>query len=361
MALIDNTDLTWNGKEVQEMGQALMTAMYQNPALSDFHEIRENIKAQEQIAFLGLLSKLTKAHTDCGGSPTSTNIPMTEKFWTPAAVRFWLSMCATELEQTFFVWGQNAGIDRLELVNDKSHINAFVVQRILEAVSEDTLRIAWFNDTDADNVENTPGLITTGVSLTDYNIIDGLWKQIYADVASNPSRQTTIALNSQTTYANQAFDDTDVTNKLAHDILQDMLEAADTRLIDQTSSGLQFIVTRSIYNQLKREYKNYTALQSSFEMVQNGKKALMFDGIPVIPFNFWDRTIDNDFDNGTAHYQPHRALLTVRGNIPLGFDASNATNVLKYFFLDKEETNNWKGGFKIDAKLLESHMYQAAY
>ena len=96
-------------------------------------------------------------------------------------------------------------------------------------------------------------------------------------------------------------------------------------------------------------------------MVQNGKSTLSYDGIPVIPIDFWDRTIRADFDNGAAWYQPHRVLLTIKDNIPVGVESIDATKAMEVWYERKEQTTNWRGGFKIDAKLLQSEMFQAGY
>jgi hypothetical protein len=362
LGIITPGDITWNGKEIRSMSEAIFVDIYTNPELNQLHQIVEDIVALQQIVFLGILSKITKADAGCGTGKSQPAIEMTEKFWEPKKVKIWLYDCEDTLEQSFWVWATNKGINRDDLT--RTDFSEFVMERMSSAMLEDVLRIVWFNDTDAAHYSDTSsGIITNSVSLTDYNMIDGLWKQIYAAVANDSTRRVTIAENAQATYANQAFDSTDTTNRTVSGYLQDVIDNADFRLSEAEGKGLQFYVTKSIYNQYKKELKAPASggVNEAWFMIQDGKKVLTFDGIPVIPISFWDRTIRADFNNGTKYYQPHRIVLTVKENIPIGFDDSGAVNQMKVYYDDELETTNWKSKYRIDTKLLQDYLIQVAY
>jgi hypothetical protein len=358
MAIINPAQIEWHGKEVQSMAQAIFDDIYSNPELNRIHVIIEGIVALEQIVFLGTLEKITKADAGCGTGETSPTIPMSEKFWTPAKVKIWLSECADTLEESFWIWGTRKGINRDDLT--ATDFAEFVMSRMQSAMLEDVMRIVWFGNVNAANYsDTTTGVITDGVSVDDYNIIDGLWEQAYEAVAADPSLRTTIALNAEATYANQAFDATDTTNKLAHSILQSVVDNADYRL--KGKPGAFLLVTDSIYSQYKRELKSYTAINDAWIMVQDGKMELSFDGIPVIPINFWDRTIRADMDSGEAYFQPHRVFYTVRENIPIGFDDSSAIRDMQQYYDPQTEKTNWKSKYRIDTKILKNYLIHVAY
>lgn len=360
-SLINFAGVTFSGKEVMTMTEAIMTAVNTNPELTSVHSVAEGIVAEQQIVFLGVLSKITKKKESCGGTPTAKEISTSQKTWNPTRVRFWLQQCADSLEETFFVWGLNKGIDRKDLTN--TDYSEFLMQRIEEALVEDVMRIAWFNDKDheliADGGRVTDALTATG--LEDYTIIDGLWKQIYAIVGGDASRKTAIARNALTTYATQKFLAIDTTNKVVMGIFADMVDNMDPRLYATRGKGLTIWCTSSVYKQYKKELESYGSLESAWIQIQEGVKSLSYDGIPVVPIDFWDRTIRADFDTTTAWYQPHRVVITVKENIPIGIDGTAELSKVKQFFDDMTETNNWKGGYKIDAKVLENHMIQVAY
>ena len=350
-------DITWNGKEVAGMTEATFDATYSNPELTTFHVIMENIVAKQQIVFLGTLSKISKKATSCGGSPSTKAIDMDEKFWMPERVKFWLSQCADDLEASFWVWGLSKGIARKDLT--QGDFSTFMMQRIEEALVEDIQRITWFNDVNHDVVTNSPGLLTAGTDTTDYTIIDGLWSQIYDIVATTPARRYTISENALSTYALQDA----LASTKALSMLRDMYQNADKRL--KHDKDKFFILTDSLVDNYQT-YLESQAVDSSFTRVQAGERGqfdtgLRFRGIPIFCFDFWDRTIRADFDNGTTYYQPHRAVLTTKNNIPIGVDGVEAMKTMKAFYLEPEETTNWKGAYKIDTKVLLDYMIQVAY
>lgn len=359
-SIVNPATITYNGDEVRDMQDAIMEAVYQNPELTSVHAIVTTAVNKKQIVFLGKLSKLTKKKTDCGGDPSANTIPLTEKFWNLQSVEFWLAQCATPLNESFWAWGLNKGIKRNDLTN--TDFAEFLMERIDPALAEDTLRITWFNDTDAANVDDSPaGIITSGVDVSDYNMIDGLWKQIYTAVNANKTILVDITRNAGNSYTNQKFVAQDTTDKVVIGIFQSMIEGADTRLRAYRDKGLFFVATQSMCDQLRREYKSFNNIPDSFTMIIDGIKYLTYDGIPIIEMSFWDRTIMEDFDNGTTYYQPHRAVLTIKENIPVGFDAEEGIQNVENFYLPKEQTNNWRGEHMIDAKLLQEYLLVAAY
>ena len=359
--LINPAQITLTEDLVMTISDTIFDNIYMNPKINLVHVIEEDIVAKKQIVFIGLLSKITKADAGCNTSPQSTSITMSEKFWNPAPVKYWLQQCANDLETSFFVWSLKKGIERKDL--EDTDFAAFIIERMETALAEDMLRIVWFNDLDAAHYNDSPaGVITNGVDITDYNIIEGLWEQIYAAVALNSARKTVaITKNAGVTYALQAFDATDTTNKVVHSYLQSVIDNADTRLSEQESDVI--LVTKSVFDQYKKELKTYTAILPSYEMVLNGvpTSGLTFDGIPIIRMDLWDRTIRADYDNGTVWYKPHRILFTVKENIPVGVDGMKGASSFSSFYLPKEETTNWKGAYKIDTKLLKEYLFATAY
>lgn len=355
--LVNPAQVDWDGKQVMSMTEAIFHSTYANPELTTFHNIVENIVARQQIVYLGTLSKISKADTGCGGSPTTKLIDMEQKHWDPARVKFWLEQCADDLEESFWVWGLDNGIKRKDLT--QGDFATFVMQRVEEALVEDIQRIVWFNDPDHTNVTSSPGLLTAGVDTTDYTIIQGLWSQIYDIVGADAARRYTITENNAGTYTLQ---DTLATDR-ALLTLRNLYQNADKRL--KHSKNKFFILTDSLVDNYQT-YLESQGVDMSFVRIQEGQRGqfdtgLRFRGIPIFCFDFWDRTIRADFDNGTTWYQPHRAILVEKANIPVGVDGVEAMKTMTQFYLPKEETTNWKGAYKIDTKVLKDYMIQVAY
>lgn len=356
--LINIGGLTWNGKEVMDMGGAVLEKAYQNPSLNQLHTVLNGIVAKQQIAYLGRLGKITKKDGGCNTSPTTQEITTDEKFWDPQPCSFWVSLCAKDLNASFFVWGQKNGINRRDLSGTEAA--QFIMQRLEEALLEDALRNAWFSHKDAATVTDSPaGVLTTGTDADYYNIIDGFWAQIDDIVTATPAQLVAISRNAQASYANQAFAAADTTNKVATGILQDMYDAADDRLKEDPNAV--YYVTGSVFEQYKKELKSYSALEAAWRMTQDGAKVLTFDGRDVIPVRQWDRVIKADFDNGTKYYRPHRAVLTTKENLQIGTDTEAAATSVTQYYLPKEKTNNWEGQYLFDVKVAQDFMLVAAF
>lgn len=356
--LVNPAQIEWDGKQVMSMTEAIFHSTYANPELTTFHTIVENIVAKQQIVYLGTLSKISKKSTSCGGSPTSKSIDMEEKFWEPIRVKFWLEQCADDLEESFWVWGLENGIKRKDLT--RGDFSTFIMQRIEEALVEDIQRIVWFNDPDHTEVGGSPdGLLTAGVDAEDYNMLTGLWSQIYDIVSADSARRYTITENNA---GSKTLQDTLASDR-ALLTLRNLYQNADKRL--KHSKNKFFILTDSLVDNYQT-YLESQGVDSSFVRIQAGERGqfdtgLRFRGIPIFCFDFWDRTIRADFDNGTTYYQPHRAVLTERANLPIGVDGVEAMKTMTQFYLPKEETTNWKGGYKIDTKVIKDYMVQVAY
>lgn len=357
--VLNPAQLTWNGKEVMALNEAIFESVFVNPAITDFHTIVTGIVAKQQIAYLGLLGLVGKKGQGCDPTSDTATATMTEKFWMPESIQMRLEECWTTYNASFFVWAQNKGVKRADLTN--TDVMAFIEERATFALDEAKLRHAWFGDTDAATTVDSPaGIITAGTDLDFFNAIDGFWKQIYAIVAATPAvKAATIAKNAGVSFTAQAFTATDVTNKVIMANMQDVLDNADVRLTDREDKV--FIVTKSVYDQYKRELKSYTAVNESYMYNIDGIPTLMFDGVPVRKFSFMDRTIRAYQSNGTTWYQPHRIVLTTKANMQIGVEDEAALSTLDVFY-DKRTKNNFiDSAFLMDAKVVENYMISVAY
>ena len=349
--ILDPSDLTFNGQEARDIGEAVIESIFENPAVADLMTVYDGIVTKKQIPFLGTLSKITKKDAGCGSGVSANNIPMTEKFWEPENLKIWLQLCAEDLLNSFWVYAQKLGMDRSDVTG--TTIASFVVERMTAAAQEDLLRIIWFNDKAADNVSGG-GVITNGVSLTDYDIIDGLWKQIFDVVTANAARKTAISENAGVSKVAQL----NLAAGKAFTTFQKMMAAADSRLKSAPDKILLCTTT------LLENYAVYLETQgtdASFIRIENGYSTLRFRNVTIYGIDFWDRTIQADFDNGTTYDLPHRALLTTKMNLAVGSDKLADAESFKVYYSEDTELNNFKGKYRVDAKLLQDYLIQAAY
>jgi len=349
--ILNPSDLTFNGQEAKDIGEAVIESIFENPAVADLMTVYDGIVTKKQIPFLGTLSKITKKDAGCGSGVSSNNIPMTEKFWEPENLKIWLQLCAEDLLNSFWVYAQRLGMDRSDVTG--TTIASFVVDRMTAAAQEDLLRIIWFNDKSAEWVDDG-GVITDGVPLADYNIIDGLWKQIFAVVAGSPARYFEIAENSEATKSAQLL----LAQERAFKVFQGLMAGADSRL---KSAPDKIIICTTTLLENYAQYLEGQGNDASFIRIENGYSTLRYRNVTIYGMDFWDRTIQSDFDNGTTYDLPHRALMTTKMNLAVGSDKLADAESFKVYYSEDTELNNFKGKYRVDAKLLQDYLIQVAY
>ena len=348
----------FNGEEIKSASEAIFTEAFSNLALTEVHEIIQDIKVNKQIVFVGgLANMLGKDSGACNPTANANTIPMSEKVWTPADVSDRLSFCWKALEDTFWAYALKTGVEKADV--STGEFMAFIGSRIEEALLEMVYRIAWFNDTEADNVSGG-GIITDGTDVAFFDKIDGIWKQIFTAVASDSTKKTLglDSRNGQASKALQAFTATDTTNKVVTNTLLNMTYEADERLMSK--AGAFIIATKSVGDQFKRELRAFNSAFTT-ERIEGGIEILRADGLEVRIFSLWDRIIRAYEDNGTTWNLPHRALLTVKENIPIGTADAMSFGDFDVFYDKTDKVTYVDIATAIDAKLLEDMYFQAAY
>lgn len=361
MAIITPSQLTFNGEEARQLSEIIFEKEFTNPEIGLFHDVVEGIKSKKQIAYMTQLSGLLGAGTNsCDPTSASNTITSSQKFWMPEAMSDRITICYSDLKESFINYSLGNGVKEADLTNvDFFNYVADVLMKY--KVYEAALRLAWFGDTDAAATDDSPaGDLTAGTNAAYFNKIDGLWKQIFAIVAADANRKTTnlTSKNGQATFALQAFNSTDTTNKVAMNTFQELLYGADLRLQEQPD--LVFVCTKSVQDQYTRELKASNVAYTT-ERYENGITVVKSDGIEIISFSLWDRIIKTYYSNGTKYVFPHRAILTTRKNLGVGFDSVGSLAEFELIYDPVTKKNHIDFAVNMDAKVKEDYLIQVAY
>lgn len=353
----DPTNLTFNGKEIMSLNEGIFEEVYELPSLNEFHEVKTGVKAKEQIAFFGLLGLVgSKGGSDCDITEDTNDIVATEKFWDPKQIDVRFSQCVKDLLPSFLAWATRNGIDKNDLTGGDWMV--FFQERLAFSLEEAVLRHSWFGDLNAALASSSPaGNITSslGASGLDYfNAIDGFWQQIYDAVTADSTRRYTISENAEAAYADQL----DLAAGKSKTVWRELEKGADIRLRKQPNK--LYIATQSLVDEYA-DYLEDQSLDASFMRLESGFEVLRYRGTIIIPFDFWDRTIQAYQDNGTTYFRPHRALLTVPENLQIGLEDESAFQTFNVWYEKKDKKNYIDVEFSIDAKLMQSYLFQAAY
>lgn len=349
---IDVSSLTLNAEEAQSVAEAILEREFINGVLADDHSIESGIEHRKQIVFAGKISDSLKAASGCtpgqGGA-----LGFTEKFWEPKKYDTRFTHCADDVNNLLKIFRKAAKINPDFYDRIGSEELGLVASRVGMMLRETLPVKVWFSDTAAD-VHTGTGTMTTGTDLDLYNVIDGLWKQIFAEVTTSDDNYVAITANAGADYAGQALAD-----DAAYAVFESMVEKADERLIGDPDAKL--LVTRSLADNYRKTLRNKTLGAGFIEITENGKTQLYFDGVPLSIRYDWDRTIKSAFNNGTTYYRPHRAVLTTPENIPVGTLSVDDFDELDSFYDRTLKSNIVDVALSLDTKHLEKYMTVAAY
>ena len=357
MAVINPGDLTFSGEEIRSFAEATIEQMVEYPALTDMHTVIPGIITDRQIPLLGHLSKITRKDLGCGLGKLDKTIPMSEKYWRPINFKIWLSECWQQFEDTFMVYYLNVGGEKSDLTTTQI-FSQWLIEEVGDAAAKDALRIAWFADTAA-ALSTGAGVFSPDVNVLDYNMFDGFFKQLFAITTANAARRTPIAKNQGASYTLQTFDDTDTTNKVATGIFLKLTMKAHRVL--RANANKVIWSTRSLTDQYILERMAVPNISESYVRTESGIDTLKINGVTIMVNDQWDDVIAEDQDNGVKWNLPHRAVMSTKDNLPVGFDNAASVTDFDVFYDKMSETSNIKALYRMDAKVLEDNLIQFAY
>lgn len=355
---LDQSNLTFSGKQIASLKEAFFAAIFINPRLDEVFKVVTGIKAKQQIVIFGLLGLVgKKSGTNCAPDESSETIPSAEKFWDPEWIEDRFSECFKDLLKKFTAWGLKNGLEKSDLTGTEFAL--FLEDQIANALSEAIFRIALFGDTAAANVSGS-GVIKNGVDVRFFNPINGFWKQAFVIAAATPAQKVSIAKNAGASYAAQAFDASDITGQTITGVMRAMIAAADERLTSDPNA--QFWVTKSVADQYKAERLQAGAtLEIGYTRTETGLQQFQFDGYTINILSIQDRIIKSYQNNGTKWNLPHRIFFGIVDNHQLGVEEEGNLTELDPFYDKTSKKYIIDLGFMLDMKIVEDYKLIVAY
>lgn len=351
-AAINTAALTFSADQLRSMRELLLKAVLEAQDLTLFHELETGIKNDREIGLIpGTLGLMGKARQGCNPTADTLTATAVKKTWTPRGIEVILDQCYTDLDSYFTKMARNAGTEIADLTNTEYF--AFILSLLEKDIPKMILRKAWFDNTSAANVSDSPaGVITDGVDADYFNQFDGLWYQLGVILAAHTERKTSIAANAQATTALQfsAF-----TPALALAALNAVIDDAPATLAVQPDRML--IVTHSVFQ------KAYRALQAAglaykIELQSNGFQMMQWDGVPMYSVPLFDEWIRAYESNGTKLNNPHRIVYTTKSNLKIGFESESGFSNVNSFYDQKSRVNRIEFSDAMDSKVLNDELLQ---
>lgn len=356
-ANIDFSSLTLNTEEARDTSDLVFEQLWVKPELEQAHAIKTGVEMDKYIPILGQYGLFGKNDPgSCSVNDETGTIPTSQKTWTPKLISFRLTHCQDDVPDLLKFWKKSRiAANTWEDVDNE--MLAFITDRALDATLESILRIADLADTDASPVGDGAGdeTLTAGTTKTYFNMLNGMWKQIFTDQAGSAlSYRYTITENAAASKAAQlALGDT-----VALTALRNMYNNIDARAFDGQNLVIQ--MTRSLWNNWN-DFLEDKSLVFMLDRTEDGSTKMSYRGIPIVVRSDWDRMIRTYYDNGATYYLPHRMVMTDLNNIPIGTSDTESMKELRSFYHEKDKKWYMDVAYKIDQKNLLEYNLACAY
>lgn len=346
------SSFTLNNHGVTDLNKVIFDTVFKYGNLFNTCTAKNGVKNGEKADYVDQMSDLGWAGRGCNPTYVQPTITGRESTWALGDWSAPIKMCYHDLEATIANWSLKTGTNRDDLTGTDFYDKIFM-PLFVKALERMYWRMAWFGDTNAKLVANS-GVLKAGTDITLFKAADGLWKRIFAQVATNSAQKTTISANAQSTYATQISGIR--TTGAAIAVVEGILADANSLI-----EGGVLLMTKSLVDALRIDYRKEYKATIPFYEVAEGVKLEQFDGVSILPVPEWDTVIRAFEDDGTKWNNPHRAVFTNVENLLVGTSDKNMFAELTSGFDDKARENYNYIASNIGTLLNNPELFQAAY
>jgi len=201
-AVLDFTKFTFSAEQIRAVNELVFDEILEAPEIELLCTVFPGIVSDKEMGFIGEGGLVGVANSGCDPVPQDWSIDTRKLTWTPTDWEILIAECWKDLKSTAAVYSLKTKVDIADFTST-DYMN-IVVDVLTKAMKKFIMRLFWFNDTDAENVVDG-GIITDGVAIKYFTILDGFWKQLLTQVTANPAQRVTIAENAGVSYATQAL------------------------------------------------------------------------------------------------------------------------------------------------------------
>lgn len=336
--------------ELRSLNELIVTAVLSAPELTAFHTFWTGIKNDKRIGIIpGSFGLIGKAAQACDPVPHCHELVAIEKTWEPRYLEVLIDMCVDEVQDTLMRMALKCGVDLYDLT--QTEIATFLGNILENDIKKMIFRYAWFGNQAAANFPG--GVITPGVDVDYFNVLNGFFQQIAEIYALTPERRTAMAGNDQLTYELQR---TVATPVLTMAGVNQVIDSAVPELNQQPDRVL--LVTQSVFQRLRRGLQAVGTVFQDYKLMTNGIEFANWDGIPMYALPAWDEIIAAYENNGTTWNLPHRVVYTTKSNLNIGMVCTSLFDKLDIFFDKRSRYNRFEAVDAFDMKILDDRLVQ---
>ena len=351
---LDFTQITPDNGAVREVNKLVFLEVLQADRIGTLLDIHRNVYNGDKLGLIGEFGLLGLKSTGCSPEYGNDAINTDEKTWDIEAWQIAEQLCYADVEDTLVKYTLESGTAIADMTaND--YLDEIVVPRLELALMKMYIRIAFFSDKNADTTANG-GVLKVGVNKNYFNLIDGIFKQLYDGVTAGTTPRVTISANAEATKTAQINN----INSQAVDVLNDMIANAKPAL--RQASDQIIYVTQSFATGLEAQLlSSYYGSELQWTSLFNGIRETTYRGITIRVVPMFDEIIQNYEGTSSAYNLPHRAIYTTQKNLALGVNGTDEFATLDIFFDRTTRLNHIYATDKMGALVLDDDLVVVAF
>ena len=351
-------NLTPDNGAVRDLRKLIFLAVLGADQIGALVNVLPKQKNGEKVGFVGEFGLIGKASTKCNPVFDNDIMSTAEKTWDIPEWEVAEKICYADLEGTLAQVAMKTGTDIADLTGTE-YLDHIIMPRLELAIRKMLLRFVWFGDKSADVVANG-GVLKAGTDKTKFTVTDGLWKRLFAIVAADANRHTTIAANAQTSWAAQKA--AMKVAGVATGIMDSLIEDAPL-VLRQQPNGVIYI-SQVFKDALDHDIKNNNkGSEMQWEALFDGIEKGTYNGKTVIAVPFWDEIIQGyEATSNVGQYnKPYRAVYTVKDNLLAGVESESELAEIAIWFNRDEQLNKIHAKDKLGTLVAQDDLVQVAY
>lgn len=330
--------------------ESIFSDVFEAGEISRYHNIMTDVRNGDPIPIMDrgedweYMKDASGLSSLCDDLPCSIDTPVSVKTWAPAPYKCTDEFCSKDLNLQMLDYFNSVRL--LDNFDENTFYIDFIKFLIERRIKASHWTKTYFAATGA-----------TSTALTGHN---GLFAQMAVAAPDGDANRVDIAKNDGASYAAQRLTPTE-----GFTIVNAMYEAVDANRKLQSRDDVVIQVTRTIasaYLAWLRENKQQACCERDPLTGIYTYEGLAIYGRKIAVINEWDRIIDSiaDFNDATAHVNPHRAIATYKNNVPIGTGDAQKLSSFDLKYDDYTEKAKFKAEYTFDTKVLQDDAFVLA-
>lgn len=347
------SDIPLEKEIIESLRDALIVELVKS---EDFRRFSTMVyaKANDPVALIGEMDAVGNAGAGCDPTYKDIGIGNKQKRWEIGDWSIPLKICYEDLEGTIAEYALRTGTEIGDLTG--TEFMALYLELLRTQITRMLWRFIWFGDTEAQD-QTGGGDLVDGTATTLFTVCDGFWKRLFDITTSNTSQKTSIAANSESTFAAQTSGIR--TEGVATTLVDTILMDADSRINANGDAILMMNkkLADALTLDIKKTYKEIMPWQTVF----TGFNVAQYNGVTIASIDTWDWMINTYFKTSTAWDKPFRAVFASPRNLLVGTPQNDVVSNLDIWFERKERRQYIYATGKIGTMIPQEDLVHVAY